>query len=251
MTTRIENGWSIRYAFFDFAGTLVDGVPNWEFPQILACRELGIQVTPPQVKSAIWQVWGPLEGCRHPEASASEASYRRWIAAVERRILEGLGVPGTQLEHAAGRVMDLQVSPECYRVFPDVPDALTRLRGAGYRLGLISNFAWRLSDLVEKLGLGELLDLVVTSARVGYRKPRPEIFAQALAQLGAEPAESLFVGDDPVCDWDGARAAGLTPLLLDRRQRTSLTSGRIRTLQRLPGLLMGTKGAIIGQAKGG
>ena len=251
MTTWIDNRRSIRFVFFDFAGTLVEGVPSWEYPQILACRELGIDVTPAQVKAAIWQVWGPLEGCRHPDASTAEATYREWIGAIERQILEGLAVPASRLERAASRVMDLQVSSECYRVFPDVPDTLTRLRAAGFRLGLISNFAWRLSDLVNQLGLAEWLDLIVTSAQAGYRKPRPEIFAQALARLGAEPSESLYVGDDPVCDRDGARAAGLTPLLLARRQRTALASGRIRTLKRLPGFLTGTGGTTVGQGTDG
>ena len=78
---------------------------------------------------------------------------------------------------------------------------------------LDSNFAWRLSDLIDQLGLVEWLDLVVTSAQAGYRKPANRRSAQALARLGAEPSESLYVGDDPVCDRDGARGAGLMPLL--------------------------------------
>jgi putative hydrolase of the HAD superfamily len=233
----LPRGEEISFVFFDFAGTLVEGVPNWEHPQIIACREAGLEVTPSQVKAAIWAVWGPLEGCAHVEASTSEMTYCDWIGAIERRILEKLGVPASQLDEATNRVMELQVSPECYRIFPDVTPTLARLREAGLHLGLISNFAWRLPELADQLGLAAWFDLVVTSAQVGYRKPRPEIFAYALNRLGARATESLYVGDDPICDRDGARAAGLTSLLLARHQRSAPKYGRIRTLEQLAELL--------------
>src|SRR5579884_1519539 len=92
-----------NYVFFDFAGTLVEGVPNWEYPQIVACAECGVSVTPARVKAAIWKVWGPIEGCTHVEASASEDAYLEWIGAIERDILRGLAVPDDRLDRAARR----------------------------------------------------------------------------------------------------------------------------------------------------
>jgi putative hydrolase of the HAD superfamily len=208
---------------FDFAGTLVDGVPNWEHPQIVACSERGQTVTPAQVKAAIWQVWGPLEGCAHPDASVDRSRYTSWIGAIEQQILAKLAIPPDELAAATQRVMELQVSAASYRLFPDVRPTLDALRGDGLRLGLISNFAWDLPDLVRDLGLADYFDLVLTSARAGYRKPRPEIFRQALAALDVAPERAVYVGDDLDCDVAGARGVRLTPILIDRIGRhTSL-----------------------------
>jgi HAD superfamily hydrolase (TIGR01509 family) len=225
----------VTHVFFDFSGTLVDGVPNWEHPQIVACRECGIEVAPEQVKAAIWKVWGPIEGCAHVAESADEASYAQWIGAIERRILEGLDIPDERLEQASRRVISLQVAPECYRVYPDVEPALQALRRRGLRLGLVSNHAWRLPELVAALGLGEFFDPIVTSARAGYRKPRPEIFRLALDAAGADPRATLFVGDDPDCDVRGAADAGLRSIWLDRKRPSSVEEGRIQSLGELGG----------------
>lgn len=229
-------GSNSDFVFFDFAGTLVEGVPAWEQPQIVACAESGLPVTPAQVKAAVWKVWGPLEGCAHVEASATEDRYDRWIGAIEREILAGLAVSEDLLDRATRRVMELQVDPASYRVYPDVVPALESLRQRGVRLGIVSNFAWRLPELVAALGLAGYFDLILTSARVGYRKPRPEIFHRALAEAGAEADAAIYVGDDPACDQTGARAAGMPALLIDRGRRGSMRAGRIRGLTDLPRL---------------
>lgn len=220
----------IEVIFFDFAGTLVEGVPNWEHPQIVACRECGREVTPAEVKAAIWKVWGPIEGCTHVEASRDEEAYAGWIGAIERQILAGLDLPEPALDRATRRVMELQVAPESYRLYPDVRPTLESLRGRGLRLGVISNFAWRLPELVRGLGLDGYFEQVLTSARAGYRKPRPEIFHQALAAVGARPETTLYVGDDPICDVAGARDAGLRSVWLDRKGHGSAESPVVPSL---------------------
>jgi putative hydrolase of the HAD superfamily len=70
--------------------------------------------------------------------------------------------------------------------------------------------------VLERCGLAELLAGTVSSAEAGARKPDPAIFATALGLVGCEPAEALHVGDTPEEDLDGARAAGIRALLIDR-----------------------------------
>lgn len=70
-------------------------------------------------------------------------------------------------------------------------DCLRSLRGR-VGIALVSN-AWGLADG----GVRELADAVVLSCDVGYAKPDPRIYTDALQRLGAEPAEALFVDDTP------------------------------------------------------
>jgi putative hydrolase of the HAD superfamily len=65
---------------------------------------------------------------------------------------------------------------------------------------------------------------VVTSAGAGARKPDPAIFARALELAGCEAAEALHVGDTAVEDVEGARAAGIPALLIDRRSDGQIAS---------------------------
>ena len=70
--------------------------------------------------------------------------------------------------------------------------------------------------MLERCGLGGLLDGAVSSAVAGARKPDPAIFAPALELAGCGPDEALHVGDTLEEDVAGARAAGIRPLLIDR-----------------------------------
>ena len=56
----------------------------------------------------------------------------------------------------------------------------------------------------------------MTSAETGQRKPAPGIFSRALALAGASGPSALHVGDSPEEDVEGARAAGIEPVLIRR-----------------------------------
>ena len=60
------------------------------------------------------------------------------------------------------------------------------------------------------------LDTILISGALGVRKPDPAIFRRALGELNARPEHTLFVGDDPVNDMEGAATAGLATAWLSR-----------------------------------
>lgn len=103
-----------------------------------------------------------------------------------------------------------------WRVFPDVWPALEGLRAAGVRLGVVSNWDRRLGPLLEALDLARFFDLVLVSGEVGIHKPAPGIFTQAVRHWGFQPHEVLHVGDSRREDLEGAQAAGVSALLIDR-----------------------------------
>ena len=73
-----------------------------------------------------------------------------------------------------------------------------------------------LEPAVAEAGLRDLVDVLVSSAWAGARKPHPKIFRTTLEQLGVGADEAVFVGDTWGPDVDGPRALGITPVYLER-----------------------------------
>lgn len=146
---------------------------------------------------------------------------------------EALGYP--ELKRSAVRQAMLQALG--FSVFPDVPPALRALRGQGLRLVVVSNWDWSLPQWLERAGLAELVDGVVSSAVVGFAKPSPEIFRVALELAGAAAEEALHVGDSLEGDVGGARAAGVRAVLIARRGDPPPGVEAVRSLAELPSLI--------------
>lgn len=97
----------------------------------------------------------------------------------------------------------------------EAPAALDALAARGYLLGVISNSDGRVERLLEHAGLTRHLAFVIDSEVVGVSKPDRRIFDLAIERAGRPAAECLYVGDYLSVDVDGARGAGLVPLLFD------------------------------------
>ena len=90
---------------------------------------------------------------------------------------------------------------------------LEALKGAGYKLALVSNImrtpGATLRELLARFRLLGYFEQTTFSDEVGIRKPAPEIFALTLRAIGGDAATAVHVGDDPVLDVLGAQAAGM------------------------------------------
>ena len=109
--------------------------------------------------------------------------------------------------------------------------------------------------MLDAFDLRHLVDGAVTSVQVGLFKPAREIFAAALACIGAEARETVMVGDSYRDDVEGALAAGLSAVLLDRDGGRSgapagagLEAPVITSLAELPVLLGLPRAAPAGDA---
>ena len=157
---------------------------------------------------------------------------RRYLCRLAERLFRRLNVrcevPEAR-EHAE-RIWEL-IGPSSLTVFPEVPGTLRRLRAAGYRLAIVSNWQCGLGHFCAELAIGEPFDHVVASAEVGHAKPSPEIFEEACRRLGLPPERVLHVGDTPEADVEGARGAGMRAVLISRRGDDGGSKGPvIRTL---------------------
>ena len=113
-------------------------------------------------------------------------------------------------------VVDALLGAIRFRPYPEVPEALARLRDGGARLAVVSNWDVSLHEVLERTRLRPLVDAVVISAELGVAKPDPAIFRAALERLGASADGALHVGDSLEHDVAGARAAGLDAVLVSR-----------------------------------
>ena len=73
-----------------------------------------------------------------------------------------------------------------------------------------------IAPLLDKLGLSQWLQVVVTSQETGITKPAPEIFLQAVKRAGVQPQEAIYVGDQYQIDVVGASRVGMRGVLIDR-----------------------------------
>lgn len=78
---------------------------------------------------------------------------------------------------------------------------------------------------VGALGLAPMVDAVVYAHEVGAGKPDPEVFLFTCATLGVTPASAVMAGDDPWCDIDGARLAGLRAIRVRQGWHRHVDSG--------------------------
>jgi putative hydrolase of the HAD superfamily len=121
-------------------------------------------------------------------------------------------------------------------------EKLLRYLYGKYKLGIISNFA--IPECVDKLlnthGLDKMFDAVVVSGAVNKRKPSPEVFERTLKALGVLASETVFVGDTLDADIEGAKAAGMKAVYIERRTEkveNARPDHTIKSLSELPMLL--------------
>jgi putative hydrolase of the HAD superfamily len=107
-------------------------------------------------------------------------------------------------------------SQRVLEAYPEVPGTLRALRARGLQLAICSNWDWDLAEAVDDVGLTDLVDVQVSSAWAGARKPHPRIFRHTLEKLGVRASDALFVGDTWGPDVEGPRASGITPAYLSR-----------------------------------
>jgi putative hydrolase of the HAD superfamily len=196
---------------FDFYGTLAetrDWGPSWE--ELVA--ELGYEL-PREVRERWWN--DGIDGIEHDEHSRSRDHYVAWQQARVRGMLGDAGVSPADQDTLIARVREIS-GHRRIDAYDEVTAVLAALRDRGLALAICSNWDWDLHEAIESAGLAGEVDVVVSSAWVGARKPHPRIFRHTVELLGIAPDRILFVGDTWSCDVEGPRAAGLRPVYLRR-----------------------------------
>lgn len=216
MPTKAPGSVPPRIIFFDAAGTLIhlpQGV-GYHYREVLARH--GVEREEAALASAFRAVWQEVEP---PQITAGPRpdDDRGWWRDVVARVLERCGVGEDEVDRGPffEELYAEFIRPAVWQLYPEVSEVLEVL-AERFELGVITNFDGRFRAIADQLGLGRHFRHVVISSEVGADKPAPRIFQRALEIAGVTAAEALHVGDDPVCDWEGAERAGLQVFRLDR-----------------------------------
>jgi HAD superfamily hydrolase (TIGR01509 family) len=181
----------IEAVLFDWNNTLVQF--TWDDELLVAGHRAGLGRDDPEFTD------------RYRELMLGDAPQRAY-----GEVLRELGVrdPDAFIE------AEHEVWRPAHAVLGSAQALLASLRARGLKTGLVAN-SWPeparlLRADAEAFGLAPLLDVMIFSEEVGAAKPEPEIFLHALAGLGVEPFDAMFVGDRLETDVQGAANLGMT-----------------------------------------
>ena len=122
-----------------------------------------------------------------------------------------------------------------YTVYDDAAEVLQKCREMGFENYVVSNNYPELRMIAHSLGLTEYIEEFIVSANIGYEKPRPEIFRYAMRAAGF-PDVYFMIGDNPVADVQGGKAAGMKTILV-HTQGDYGADHNCKTLSEIPELL--------------
>jgi putative hydrolase of the HAD superfamily len=193
----------VRAVVFDFFGTLSD-------PRAESGRQAAFGATAAALGIPADRFWAAM-AASYPERIVGHfGGTRDTLTAIARRC--GVAPTDDQLD-AAVAVQEAGAE----RVRPPRPGALElldRLRVDGFRLGLISDCSSELCEAWPTTPYAPRIDVPVFSWREGCRKPDPRLYAAAATRLGVPASECWYVGDGGSREHDGARRAGMRPVLV-------------------------------------
>ncbi len=160
--------------------------------------------------------------CRYEGDGDELRALRDWAPGYRRetwsRALADQGIDDGELAAELGERFGAD-RRALHETFTDAEPALDAL-AADYALGLVTNGAscWQREKLMAS-GLADRFEVVVVSGELGTAKPDPAVYAHALRALGAEPGDAVMAGDNLRNDVDGALAAGVRAVWLNRDSR--------------------------------
>ena len=203
----------IKAVTFDFWDTLVADHPRqiralqvaaWD--EVL--RDAGVRVDPDELKAAFNANWAEFE--RRWQANAGQHTAADSTGFICRRL--GINPDGLRAElmGAFGKVGERAPLEQA----PQLAATLRTLADAGLRLGIVCDVGLTpsatLRERLEGFGVMRYFDAWSFSDETDWFKPAPQAFQPALDGLGADPAETVHVGDSPRTDVAGALALGMS-----------------------------------------
>jgi HAD superfamily hydrolase (TIGR01493 family) len=196
---------AIRGVLFDFSSTLFRLEPDVSWLHGLTGPD-GVELDGREQAALIAEM--TLGPSRHLPADLKDEWERRDLEPDTHRKVYLAAYKGAGMDVGPGvteRVYDSMLLPESWKPYPDTEAALRAVKDAGLGLGVLSNIAWEIQPTFAHYGWLDLPDTYVLSYQEGLVKPDPRIFELACARIGADPADTLMVGDSDEADGAAVR----------------------------------------------
>ncbi len=236
----------IKFVLFDLGSTLIYEKDDWTpfFPRADAAlwkilHEAGVRLEP-------HDLYGEFDTLFHlyyvqHRNDLDEPSTAVVLDDLLRK--NGYILPNAAI-HAGMRAM-FAVTQSNWFPEDDAIPTLEMLRKRGFHIGLISNASddENTQTLIDKGGFRPFLELIISSAAFGRRKPDPGIFEAALRHFQTPPEQAVMVGDTYEADIVGGHAVGMNTIWITRRvsnaseQPAVQPDAIVTSLQEIPALL--------------
>ena len=140
------------------------------------------------------------------------------VDAVTREL--GFSLPADTIESGVETVMRATLAEAT--AVPGVVEGVRKLRSQGVRLGVVSSAAYHpfLEWTLDKFGILDDFDTIVTSASCGYYKSRTEIYSIALEHLDSTADRAVHVGDSHRFDVETASRLGIRTVWYNHENST-------------------------------
>jgi putative hydrolase of the HAD superfamily len=219
----------IRAVLFDLGGTLVKTA---DVPQIFSriLETYGIKVSPSEVLEAHKANEKEFD-VDVGQLELGEAFWSKW----DLKILETLGIT-EKADSLAEKINESWWNYAELEFYPDVVKTLNQLKAMNVKTGIVTNGLKKdFEQILRKLNAMDRFDVIVGIDTCKRAKPDKEIFIYAVEKLQVKPEETIFIGDSLEKDYEGAKRAGLKPLLIDRENKSD---GNFETITSLSEVLI-------------
>ncbi len=231
----------IRAAFFDAAGTLFEPREPVGRTYARLAREFGVDASEDSVAAGFRQAFGDAPGLAfgpgHAPAELRKLE-REWWRMRVAETFAALGKFG-DFDAYFDALFDYFANPVHWIADNEAARMLQRLKDTGIKLGVISNFDYRLYRILDGLDLTRHFDTITISSEAGYAKPRREVFEFALSGAGLNASEAMHVGDSERLDFAASAAAGMGAIIIDRERPLTapIVAGRTARISSLAAVI--------------
>jgi len=211
----------IKAVVFDYGGTLVRSEKPWDevWPRAILTtyrylKRRGLRMSYNDylaVNKGIFDRYAELE-----TAEQRDISDRLKYLDLTSRLFPGAS-KAKRLALATGATDTFWLVANSNFVLRDgAKRCLDELESMGIKLGMISNHhdGSSLMRSLRRCRIGPLFNPIVVSEKVNVRKPNPEIFRLCLSAMKVRPNQAIYVGDVPEFDVAGAKATGMSSILI-------------------------------------
>jgi putative hydrolase of the HAD superfamily len=216
---------TIKAILFDFADTLVH-TEKFDYDVCLGKMHESLRIN---------GIAAPFESFKRAYFNSRDRFYRETETTLEeqnfaQRIKETLKPLGVMVSTNDKRLIEAAVAyVNCFvkalTIERYLPSLLNELHKK-HKLAVVSNMSFAKAGplSLEKFDIAKYFDAVIISGMIGWRKPNPKIFQQALKALNVKAGNAVFVGDSLRADIEGARQLGIRTVFIEDKSKKPPTT---------------------------